>query len=324
MTWLFSSALLQECAKSPSLPVPVAESLAAICSDGKQFAQLNVMPTPQPFWRNDKTMDFSGHSRFGLTCAVLTESLGMAVLTCFLAAFPVRTLAWPDRGGALMETAPDSGHKWRGLLARFDLNSSMWRTAQRSLLGDSDESLETWPRSGMTRNGSAYRRENVERTISVIASGFWPTPTVCGNYNRKGASKNSGNGLATAVAMSSTKKLLEGTDAQTAKPRTWPTPTATSHKGWSPNHNRRDSDDRLDYSVERLHFTDGQQTPPKRLNPDWTEWLMGWPIFWTDTAPALQTSASTAPTGSKPSGTDRFREWQRLHSPFWPLDSVSG
>ncbi len=312
--WIISSALLQECAKSPSLPVLAAESLAATCLDGKPFAQLNAMPTPHQFWRNDKMTDFSGPSRFGLTCAVLTESLGIAVLTWFREAFLAKTSAWPDQGGALMETAPDSGRKWHGLLAKLDPALCLWRTAQHSLLGDSDESLETWPRSGMTRNGSAFQRENVERHISVTASGFWPTPTVCGNYNRKGASKNSGTGLATAVAMSSTTKPLESTAALTAKARAWPTPTATSYKGWSPNHNRRDSDDRLDYSVERLHFTDGQQTPPKRLNPDWTEWLMGWPIGWSDTAPALQTSASTDPTESKPSAMAKFREWQQQHS----------
>jgi len=30
-------------------------------------------------------------------------------------------------------------------------------------------------------------------------AGQWPTPTICGNYNRKGASKTSGDGLHTAV-----------------------------------------------------------------------------------------------------------------------------
>lgn len=34
---------------------------------------------------------------------------------------------------------------------------------------------------------------------------LWPTPTVHGNYNRKGASQNSGDGLATAVAQSNTQ-----------------------------------------------------------------------------------------------------------------------
>ena len=37
------------------------------------------------------------------------------------------------------------------------------------------------------------------------------------------------------------------------------------------------------------------------LNPDWEEWLMGWPIGWT----AL-----------KPLETARYREWLQQHSPF--------
>ena len=45
-----------------------------------------------------------------------------------------------------------------------------------------------------------------------------------------------------------------------------------------------------------------QQTPPMRLNPEWVEWLMGWPLGWTDL---------------KPLATDRFREWQQQHSPFF-------
>lgn len=35
-----------------------------------------------------------------------------------------------------------------------------------------------------------------------------------------------------------------------------------------------------------------------KINPEWTEWLMGWPIKWTD----LQ-----------PSETDKFRQWQHSH-----------
>jgi hypothetical protein len=35
------------------------------------------------------------------------------------------------------------------------------------------------------------------------------------------------------------------------------------------------------------------------LNPDWVEWLMGWPIGWTD---------------SRPLGTGRFRSWLLSHS----------
>lgn len=56
MTWLFSKALMQDYENSPYSQEQVAESLADTFSDGEQYAQLNVMPTPQLFWRNDKTM----------------------------------------------------------------------------------------------------------------------------------------------------------------------------------------------------------------------------------------------------------------------------
>ena len=79
----------------------------------------------------------------------------------------------------------------------------------------------------------------------------------------------------------------------------YPTATATAYKGWSPNHNRAETDDRLDYTIEREAFSHGQQTPPMRLNPDWVEWLMGWPIGHTDL---------------KPLETGKFREWQQQHS----------
>lgn len=82
--------------------------------------------------------------------------------------------------------------------------------------------------------------------------------------------------------------------------RMWPTATATQYKGWSQGHNRADKDDRLDYTVEREAYQAGQPTPPMRLNPAWVEWLMGWPIGWTDL---------------KPLAMARFRAWWQQHAP---------
>ena len=42
--------------------------------------------------------------------------------------------------------------------------------------------------------------ESLPGTGPACRSGMMPTPSVCGNYNRKGASAKSGDGLATAVA----------------------------------------------------------------------------------------------------------------------------
>jgi hypothetical protein len=41
--------------------------------------------------------------------------------------------------------------------------------------------------------------ENKRNTPTLTAQVNWATPTVCGNHNRKGASKTSGDGLATQV-----------------------------------------------------------------------------------------------------------------------------
>jgi hypothetical protein len=53
------------------------------------------------------------------------------------------------------------------------------------------------------KNTMSHKVSNTRKSHPEL----WPTPTVNGNYNRKGASKNSGNGLETAV-------------------KSWPTPTA--------------------------------------------------------------------------------------------------
>lgn len=115
---------------------------------------------------------------------------------------------------------------------------------------------------------------------------MWPTPTVCGNYNRPGASATSGMGLATAVKM-------------------WPTPCASASKGSSPaalirKDGKNRSGDRLDHAVMSLH--NGQ------LNPEWTEWLMGWPI---------------GHTGLRPLGTGKFLEFMQQHSPSLPVTKAA-
>ncbi len=76
----------------------------------------------------------------------------------------------------------------------------------------------------------------------------------------------------------------------------WPTPVASMSKGSSPAALTRKSgadrtNDRLDHAVMALH---GGQ-----LNPEWVEWLMGWPIGWTEL---------------KPLAMDKFHLWQQQHS----------
>lgn len=313
MSWSFSPGL-------------VAAFSAANCLDTEPSAPSNTTPTPDQFYWPDKPTEHSRLSRFGTTCAPLTENRGAALLMWYLAAFPAKTSALREMAPDLTASALGSGEKWPGSLARYDPDSHSLKTAQLSFIEDSTGCSLTLPRSGLMRDGKCWEQPMLERHTSASESGFWqaiwptpncdgfrsdgelailsrtltdyaefigmtekaanskrmrawPTPTVCGNNNRKGVSKTSGDGLATAV-----------------KRRTYP--TATAYKGWSPNHNRASTDDRLDYTVEREAFTPGRQTPPMRLNPAWVEWLMGWPIGQTEL---------------RPLATARFREFERQH-----------
>ena len=145
-----------------------------------------------------------------------------------------------------------------------------------------------------TGAGHGPNKTGAPNLQTVVASMTWPTPRAS---DHKGATSSDAAGK--AMQRGHSPNLPEQIAA--VEGRKWPTATASASafKGWSPNHNRADTDDRLDYTVEREAFQPGQQTPPMRLNPDWVEWLMGWPI---------------GHTALKPLETVKFQEWQQQHS----------
>lgn len=167
MSWLFSQAL-------------AAEFSRATCSDGEPSAQLSMMPTAQPFLRNDRPMDYSHFSRFGLTCAPLTADRGEALLMWFRQGFHARTSALPERASDSTARDQDSGFRRQGSFAKWDHDSSTWKTRQLSLLGGSVEFSEIWPRWGSMRNGESLARPTPERRTEGNESGLWATPEASG------------------------------------------------------------------------------------------------------------------------------------------------
>lgn len=139
----------------------------------------------------------------------------------------------------------------------------------------------------------------------------WPTPSVT----------DSGGGIARDTEVSSSgsfsRKNKDGVrwgvplrDAVPAHEKKWPTPTATERSGTNPNTGRgaglwkvvkdiswptpNAHEPRLGYqdrskgkkgtqkSLTTIVVDDnGGPVKGTRLNPDWVEWLMGWPIGWT-------------------------------------------
>ena len=278
MTWIFSEALIKDCENLRCLPEPEVESSVDCCLDGERSAPLNTTPTQRVYSSPDKMTELSRLSRFGMTCELLTEGRGAELLTWYLEASRVRTSAPQEREQALTEREADYGRTWRESFVKFDLDTSSWRTAQCSLVEGLDVFSETWPRWGWMRDGECCRQPKQGRLTNENVCGsshMWPTPTVCGNHNRKGASKTSGDGLATAVART-----------------TWPTPATKGMCGGSHH---------LQMLLANTTAEEARQMSAGNggaLNPTWVEWLMGWPLGWT---------------GLKPLEMDKFQRWRAMH-----------
>lgn len=290
MSWLFSKAFVDQCENLRSSQALEAEFSAESCSDGEPSVQLNVMPTARPFWRNDKTKDTSNLSRYGLTSKLLTDARGEELLTSFLEAFPVRTSAQPGKAQDLRANEAGCGKKWHGSLAKCDQRTRSWKTRHRSLDGDLIEFSETFPKWGTTVGGELYRLPMPSGLCAIralitsaIESGLLlraPTLTVHGNYNRKGASKNSGDGLHTFL----TKRIRTLVKSDSNK---WNNKTVAERKAKGQS-----------VRLGNVVLDDKDQPAGGALNPTWCEWFMGFPIGWTELADLE---------------THRFQQWLHSH-----------
>ena len=153
--------------------------------------------------------------------------------------------------------------------ATYDPDSSSWRMCEGSLFGASIGSSEIWPISGTTRNGAAFRQEPLVPLTGDLASSSWPTPLAADgrhgpDYARMNRPKSGGDDLTTAVARyeSGRVRAAERTGA-TGTPPTEQTADAPTP------------------STSTSATDGGKQTRPSLLNPEWVEWLMGFPIGWT-------------------------------------------
>ena len=246
------------------------EFLGENCLDGEQSAPLSGNPIQQAYCAPDKMTDFSRLSRFGMTYKPLTATRGEELLMSYRAAFHVPTSAQLEKEQELMEKPLECGEKWRGSFVKYDPDSSLWRTHQCSLLGDLDEFLETWPQWGLMRDGECWEQQTLAQTIKGTESGLsenkWPTPLTQDSYERSAwkiiAQANEGG----KARMTLTRKVKYLEKMPTPVARMW------KDNGQSPSELNRNS--------ETLATKAGGQ-----LNQTWVEWLMGWPLGWTDLKP---------------------------------------
>lgn len=91
--------------------------------------------------------------------------------------FPAKTLATPSEEAAdSEESEADCSSRSFELLASWSREESCWKTSQGYLEGGLTSFSGSWPRSGMMRNGTAYRLRSLGPGIRGTASGYLPTP----------------------------------------------------------------------------------------------------------------------------------------------------
>lgn len=271
--------------------------MAENCLDGKPSVQSKSTVTAPVYYVGDKTKEFSRLSRFGMTLQPLTADRGEALLTSFREAFLAKTFQQPEEAQESTENVRDSGVKWRELSVKYDQDLSSWRTHQCLFQEVLEESSLTLPRWGLMRNGELSERTTPQHLISEIESGCWPTPSA-NNYEQTDLDKLlerreriksqgiNGNGFGLTLANA---VLIE-------ERKTWATPRTSDFKSCGPVGSKSHH-----YMTEKQYLcaqVKEEDQPTGHLNPDWTEWLMGWPIGWTD---------------SKQLETDKFQQWWNSH-----------
>jgi len=294
MSWLISKALMNSLC-SQELAV---ESLVDTCLDGEQSVQSSGSNTQQAYCAPDKMTGFSRLSRFGMTYKPLTESRGEELLTLYREGFHAKTSQPQGEAQGLMESEAECGEKWRGSFVKYDPDLSLWKTHQCSLLGDLDEFLETWPQWGLMRDGECWQQQTLAQTIRGTESGlspnnetFFHTPCTTGldggSNSRKALKKRL---LPTPDASQRGPTKDYNPQAKSQSGRTlqsfaakFPTPQASDNRDRgnmsNPSVQRRVAIGKQISLSQSVHPTSGQ------LNPTWVEWLMGWPLEWTDLKP---------------------------------------
>lgn len=172
----------------------------------------------------------------------------LAIATCASAALTIFQRSMSLRAGsrartsarlalapASLEADQDSGLNFSDLLGNYDPVTSSWKTSQRSFFEDWEQSLEDWPKSGMTRNGKAFRLPHLARHITERGSSLWPSPAAC---DHKQVSSN---------------------------PDYW-------------RRRQRTSGDKRQVPLVVVLTIGGNG----EYDPAFSEWLMGFPIGWTD------------------------------------------
>ena len=200
-----------------------------------------------------------------------------------------------------------SGRKCCELLKLYKVGGSLAKMSEALLTSrwGSSAAFLTWKASDTKPSHLLFQLAPSMPRTDEIASGLWPTAQAW-DGKRRPRKPDGKRGMAlsdlAAPQMWPTPQHRDWKSGQAERytnkknsndlndaVRMWPTPTASDYKGSGPTVVRKDGknrlNDRLDYATEQRAQNGGQ------LNPNWVEWLMGFPTGYTDLKPSEMPSS---------------------------------
>ena len=157
-------------------------------------------------------------------------------------------------------------------LASYDPDTRSWKMYAATSLWDLKESLETLPKSGMTQSGDLYRQPEWEHLIDAKESLSWPTPRA-----------NTAMASLITPEIAHDAKRFPNLETVVGR-RTWPTPTTANWVTTTSVESTRERIQNGEKYSSRIVQAVAMAEPLAvgYLNPTWVEWLMGFPLGWTD------------------------------------------
>lgn len=192
-----------------------------------------------------------------------------------------RISAMPEAGPDWQVSEADSGTNMPASLASWDRDSLQWRTSQRSLIEGLMPFAGPFPTWGLMRSGELYQRAPLVPRNTGNVFFCWPTPNAMSgtllrqretpacfaSHRRRHADKGQRKQLTLEVAV---KAFPTG-------PIPWTQEEMIRHILSTPLGSMREHGE---------------------TNPTWCEWLMGFPMGWTDCMDSAIASSPKSPNGS--------------------------
>ena len=281
---------------------------------GLRWRPARSIPTVGASCSSDKETERLTPSRSGMTCRPSTAGRGAGVSMSLPPVGPAKGSAQQVGAEGSTMSDPAYGLRWPALSMRFDRALYSWRIARALFpLEGLPDASPTLPRSGTMRRGILSERDTLAHRTGAIDAGSLPkyaTPTAT-MRPCEGTVRAMRRLVMRGEISESEASAINGRDIRKpqGKVESWPTPCATEVRQGYQDRSRGKRGSQKSLTTEVIDRAGGPAVVGGKLNPTWTEWLMGWPIGWTD---------------CEPLGMDRYHRWPR--SPFKPCvpDSTAG